>query len=143
VALREWRQLQRRRTNIRRIHRLVLVRDSSPGSVSAPDPAGALDTAAFDLASPFSPETTRRLWVMLAGVSNCTDAIDAVSAVLREACRESRGASPDRMIVALHEIWRHVRASRGRCPEAVVNRYRAVVAELLSLLFGEDLVGLP
>jgi hypothetical protein len=92
---------------------------------------------------PFSPETTHRLWVALTRVSLRTDSNVAVTAVLRAVCDESRDVAPDRVLQALHSMWRRIRPVSARCPEAVQNRYRAVVAELLSLRFGEELVGLP
>lgn len=145
MALREWRQLPRRRSNIRGIHRLVLVSETtslfSPGEQREESVLGGVDSDEPTL--PFSAETTRRLWVALTRVSMRTDSSVAVTAVLRVACDESRDVSPDRMVLALHAIWRRIRPVPGRCPEAVQNRYRAVVAELLSLRFGEELVGLP
>lgn len=145
MALREWRQLPRRRSNIRGIHRLVLLSETT----SALAHGGHHDESVLggaecgEPALPFSPETTRRLWIALTRISLRTDSSVAVSAVLRAACDESRDLSPDRMVLGLHAIWHRIRPASGRCPEAVQNRYRAVVAELLSLRFGEELVGLP
>ncbi|HET7189868.1 MAG TPA: hypothetical protein VFI52_17065 [Gemmatimonadaceae bacterium] len=142
MALRAWRQLPRRRSNIRGIHRLVLMSETT----SAFDAGEQREESVLDgelPTMPFSPETTRRLWVALTRISLRTDSSVAVSAVLRTACDESRDVSPDRVVLALHAIWHRIRPAPGRCPEAVQNRYRAVVAELLSLRFGEELVGLP
>lgn len=145
MALREWRQLPRRRSNIRGIHRLVLMSETASTDVSSEgreeSVLGGIDVDEPML--PFSPDTTRRLWVALTRVSLRTDSNVAVSAVLRAACDDSRHVSPDRVVVGLHAIWHRIRPVPGRCPEAVQNRYRAVVAELLSLRFGEELVGLP
>ena len=145
MALREWRQLPRRRSNIRVIHRLVLMSEATPAL--APDHQREQSvlggTESGEPSLPFSAETTRRLWIALTRVSLRTDSSVAVTAVLRTACDESRGVSPDRVVMGLHAIWHRIRPSSGRCPEAVQNRYRAVVAELLSLRFGEELVGLP
>ena len=145
MALRDWRQLPRRRSNIRGIHRLVLMSET-PSTFDASDQAEASVLGGVDAEEstlPFSPETTRRLWVALTRVSLRTASSGAVTAVLRDACAESRDVSPDRLVQALHSIWHRIRPVPGRCPEAVQNRYRAVVAELLSLRFGEELVGLP
>lgn len=145
MALRAWRQLPRRGSNIRGIHRLVLMSETtSPFTSGEQHEESVLD--GLDLegpALPFSPETTRRLWITLARVSSRTDSSVAVTAVLRAACDESRDVSPDRVVVALHAIWHRIRPVPGRCPEAVQNRYRAIVAELLALHFGEEVVGLP
>ena len=145
MALRAWRQMPRRRSNIRGIHRLVLMSETtSPyasGEQHQESVLGGVESE--EPALPFSPETTRRLWIALTRVSLRTDSSVAVTAVLRAACDESRDVPPDRIVVALHAIWRRLRPVPGRCPEAVQNRYRAVVAELLSLRFGEEVVGLP
>ena len=145
MALREWRQLPRRRSNIRGIHRLVLMSETMSALATAEEREesvlGGVDVDEPTL--PFSPDTTRRLRAALTRVSLRTDSSVAVTAVLRAACDESRNVPPDRVVVGLHAIWRRVRPMPGRCPDAVQNRYRAVVAELLSLRFGEELVGLP
>lgn len=145
MALRAWRQLPRRRSNIRGIHRLVLMSETtspySSGEQHEESVLGGFEPE--QPALPFSPETTRRLWIALTRVSLRTDSSVAVTAVLRAACDESRDVSPDRVVVGLHAIWHRVRPVPGRCPEAVQNRYRAVVAELLALRFGEEVVGLP
>ena len=145
MASREWRQLPGRRSNIRGIHRLVLLSEATSALAVSEQREesvlGGLDAEQSEL--PFSPETTRRLWIALTRVSLRTDSNVAVTAVLRAACEDSRHVSPDRVVRGLHAIWHRIRPVPGRCPEAVQNRYRAVVAELLSLRFGEELVGLP
>ena len=145
MALRAWRQLPRRRSSIRGLHRLVLMSETTSALVAGEDHDGSVLGGADseEPALPFSPETKRRLWVALTRISLRIDSNVAVTAVLRVACDETRELPPDRVVLALHAVWRQVRPAPGRCPEAVQNRYRAVVAELLSLRFGEELVGLP
>jgi hypothetical protein len=145
MALRASRRSHRHQANIRGIHRLVLIGGStSPDVAAAPRVNSVLGGVRPDEAAlPFSPETSRRLRVALMRISTRSDSSEAVSAVLRQACHDSQGVSPDRMVSGLHAIWRGIRPAHERCPEAVQNRYRAVVAEILSFRFGEELVGLP